>query len=225
MTAGSWLRQALTWLHQRPWFAWIGYTAVVGGLYVLATQHPHRAPLAIEPGAIDALLPLVPAAAYVYATYALLLPVLIVVAARRRHFGGVFAVAIACGLANAVLYNLVPTCIAQRTEAPAGSLLAAIQGLDTTLGAVPSGHAALPAAVATAALMLAMWAGGTSAATFWGRTAAAYGLWTAALTVSAVLTAQHYVIDVVAGLAFGASVAVLGMWMLRGPMLGVQCGR
>jgi hypothetical protein len=224
MTAGTRLRYVLTWFHMRPWRAWIGYMVLVTGLYLLATRCPQRGPLVVEPGAIDALMPFVPAAAYVYATYALLLPVLIVVAARRRHFGGVFAVAMGCGLSNAVLYNLMPTCIARRTDAPVGSLLETIQRLDTTLGAVPSGHVALPAAVATAALMLAMRGAGAGASTFWARAAAAYTLWTVALTASALLTAQHYVIDVVAGLAFGTSVAGFGMWILGEPMESMQCG-
>ena len=201
-------------------------------LYMLATQAPQRTPVVIEPGTIDALVPFIPAAAYVYVTYALLLPVLIVIAAHRGHFSSVLAVGMGCGLSNAAIYNLIPTRIAQRTLAPAGSLLESIQRLDTTLGAVPSGHVALPAAVATAAFLVALSGardatrnGSSSGATFWLRAAAGYALWTVALAGSALLTGQHYVLDIAAGLVFGPAFAALGVWTLRGTMDGVQCGR
>ena len=199
--------------------------ALVTGLYVLAVRAPQRTPVVIEPGRIDALVPFVPAAAYVYVSYALLLPVLIVLAAHRRHFGCVFAAAAGCGLANAAIYNLMPTCIAQRTLAPAGSLLAGIQRLDTTLGAVPSGHVALPAAIATAALMIALHGARDATSAFWARAATGYALWTVALAGSTLLTRQHYVLDIAAGLLFGPAVAVAGMWALRSSIDGAQCDR
>lgn len=192
---------------------------------MLATQAPQRTPAVIEPNAIDTLVPFMPAAAYVYATYALLLPTLIVMAGRRRHFSRVFGVAIGCGLSNAVIYNLVPTRIAKRTLAPVDSLLAVIQRLDTTLGAVPSGHVALPAAVATAALIIAVQGPPDDTAPFWGRAATAYALWTVALAGSALLTAQHYVLDIVAGLGFGPAVAMLGMWAHRWTTHDERCNR
>jgi fatty acid desaturase len=186
----------------------------VGGLYALATRAPYRAPIVIEPGAIDGFIPFAPSAALVYVTYALLLPVLIVAARRTPGFGDVFVVTMSCGLANAMVYNLVPTRIAGRTVAPDGSLLAIIQQLDTPLGAIPSGHVALPAAIATAALIVAPRHGSGTTARFWRRAAVAFAAWTAALAASTLLTTQHVVVDILAGLAFGLGIAVLGMWQL-----------
>ena len=58
-------------------------------------------------------------------------------------------------------------------------------------------------------------------ATFWRFAAAASAVWTIALAVSTLLTKQHVVVDIVAGLAFGLVVAMLGMWSLgvvEGPL-------
>src|SRR5436309_4836536 len=128
---------------------------IVGGLYALATHSPYRTPLVIAPTVIDASIPFIPSAAFVYATYAHLIPALIVAAWGRHDFGRVYAVAMVCGFTNVMLYTLDPTRIDERTAAPDHSLLALIQRLDTTLGAIPSGHVALPAAIATASLIAA----------------------------------------------------------------------
>lgn len=186
---------------------------VVGGLYILATRAPYRTPIVIPPSTLDGFIPFVPGAAFVYATYALLLPALIVLARRTAGFAEVFAIAMGSGFANAIVYNALPTRIADRPVAPDGSLLAFIQQLDTTLGALPSGHVALPAAVATASLLIAA-RGQADLAGFWRRGAAGFAVWTAALAASTLLTKQHVVVDIVAGLAFGIGGAGLGMWAL-----------
>jgi fatty acid desaturase len=159
---------------------------------------------------MDALIPFVPAAALVYVTYALLLPALIAFARHRQYFGEAFAIAMSCGLANALVYNFVPTRIAERTPAPEGSLLAIIQSLDTPLGAMPSGHVALPATVFTAALVISRWPHRGADALCWRRTAAAFGVWTAAIAASTLLTKQHVLIDVAGGLLFGPAIALAG---------------
>lgn len=190
-------------------------------LYALATRAPHSAPIVIEPSAIDGLIPFAPSAAFVYATYFLLVPVLVLVARWQPGFDDVFAVTLGCGLANAIVYNVVPTRIAERMVAPDGSLLAIIQQLDTPLGAIPSGHVSLPAALAAAALFVAQRAQRAQRVSrdpetvrFWCRVAAAFAAWTAALAASTLLTKQHVAVDIVAGLAFGLAVAVLGVWHL-----------
>jgi fatty acid desaturase len=184
---------------------------VIGsGLYALATHAPTRTPLVIPPSGLDHLIPFVPSAALVYATYALLVPALIVVARHRPYFPEVFAVTMGCGLSNAVIYNLVPTRIAERVPAPEGSLLAVIQALDTPLGAAPSGHVALPVAMTVAALMIVRRT--SEAASFWRRTAAAFGLWTVALAGSTLVTKQHVMLDIVTGVCFGLACAAVGVW-------------
>jgi fatty acid desaturase len=187
---------------------------LVAGLYALATRAPYRTPIVIEPGALDALIPFVPSAALVYASYALLLPALIATTRRTPGFDDVFRVAMGCGLANVIVYALVPTRIAARTVAPDGSLLAVIQQLDTLLCAIPSGHVSLPAAIATAMLLVARRHGSGDTARFWRRAAVAFAIWTAALAASTLLTKQHLIVDIAAGLAFGLVVAIFGIWAL-----------
>lgn len=190
------------------------YAVLVSGLYALATRVPYRTPIVIEPSAIDGFIPFAPAAALVYVTYFLLLPVLVATARRTSGFGEAFAVAMGCGLANAIVYNLVPTRIAARTVAPDGSLLALIQRLDTPLCAIPSGHVSLPAAIATVSFLVARRHGNSATARFWNRTAVAFAIWTVGLAASTLLTKQHLLVDVVAGLTFGVAVAMLGILTL-----------
>jgi fatty acid desaturase len=184
---------------------------IVSALYVLASRAPLGAPIVVPPGAFDDFIPLVPSAAFVYATYLLLVPVLIAVAARRDGFDVVFAVTLGCGSSNAILYNLVPTRIAERTLAPRGSLLALIQRVDTPLCVIPSGHVALPAVIAAAALLVSRRETQRHTAAFWRRVAAGFALWTAALAASTLLTKQHYVVDLGWGLAFGVATAACGV--------------
>ena len=200
-------------IRRRPWQALGTYAMLVGALYALATRAPYRPPLVIEPSALDGLIPFVPSAAWIYVTYALLLPALIVLGRHRQHFGDVLAIVMGCGLANAIVYNVVPTSIAQRTAAPDGSLLALVQRFDTELAAIPSGHVALPATIALAAALVAL-RRGSKAFRFWLGTAALFGLWTAAIAASTLLTKQHVAVDVLAGLLFAAPMASFGAWVL-----------
>ena len=188
---------------------------------MLASRAPRFAPIVLSPGVFDDFIPLVPTAAFVYATYFLLLPVLIALAAHRDGFGDVLTSALACGLSNAILYNLVPTRIAERAPAPHGSLLALIQRVDTPLCAIPSGHVALPAVIAAAALLVSRRVTDGRIAAFWRRVAAGFALWTAALAASTLLTKQHYVVDVVWGLAFGIGVAACVVRASRAAARGV----
>jgi len=196
--------------------------ATMAVIYLLATHAPWRPPLIIEPFALDAHVPMVPAAAWIYITYAFLFPALIVLAQNRDGFGKVFATGLACGLANALIYFSVPSRISIRPPAPDGSLLGLIQSLDTPLGALPSGHVALPASIAVACLLASLRLRGKRQedyfqghASFWRRMAAGFALWTALLAASTLFTKQHYVPDATSGLAFGILMAGLGNLAVR----------
>ena len=199
-------------LADRPWSAFAVYMAVTAGLYSLAVRVPWRSPLVIGPSPLDLLVPLVPAAAWIYATYLLLLPILMLLASGKPGFKAVFATAMGCGIANAVVYNLLPSRILERTPAPGGSLLALIQWADTTLGAIPSGHVALPASIAIASWLASR---ATSDRAFWRRLTALFSLWTLFLAVSTLLTKQHYFPDAIAGLGFGLMMGAGGMGAMR----------
>ena len=174
-------------------------------LYALAAGSPYAAPWVIAAGPWDARIPLVPLAVIPYLSYFLLLPALVHWTRRRPDFPRVLAAALACGTLNVALYLAVPTRLASRPAAPAGTLLAILQRLDTPLCALPSGHVALPMSIAVAALLAAR---GGARAREWRRTAAAFFAWTLLLAAAALLTGQHYAVDVLAGLALGTAVAV-----------------
>lgn len=192
-----------------PWaFISIGGSAA-GLLYAAAAHAPRRAPLVIYPSPLDGVIPFVPEAAWIYGTYLLLLPALVLAAARLAHFPAVLRTAVGTALLNAAIYNIWPTRIAARTVAPDGSLLALIQSLDTPLCAIPSGHVSLPVAIAFSASLLAVRSGPGAQRAGWTRVSAAFGLWGLALSVSTLLTRQHYALDAAAGALFGLCCAWL----------------
>jgi fatty acid desaturase len=190
---------------EHPWQVLAAYALLVGPLYALAARSPLWTPWVIAPGPWDRRIPLIPAAAFLYLTYFLLLPVLILLTRRRPGFPRVFGAALACGTVNVLLYLAFPTRLAARPDVPAGTLLALLQRFDTPLCALPSGHVALPMAIAVAALLAAR---GSRA---WRLTAAGFFAWTFLLAAAAWLTGQHYVVDLLAGIALGAIVAGLVM--------------
>lgn len=190
-----------------PWRVFAVYAFLTAAIYSMATRFPWRAPLIILPTRWDALIPIWPTAAYVYQTYFLLPPALILLASGRAGFARVLATAMGCGLANAALYALIPTAIASQPAAPAGTLLALIQAMDTPLGAMPSGHVALPVSICVAALLASFRSDVGAESAFWRRLSALFALWAAALAASTLLTKQHYATDAIAGAAFGFAFA------------------
>lgn len=196
-------------IYSYPWtLISIGGSAA-GLLYAVAAHAPRSAPRIIYPSAIDGFIPFVPAAAWVYATYLLLLPALVLAAAWLVHFPAVLRTALGTALLNAAVYNIWPTRIAERTVAPEGSLLSLIQALDTPLCAIPSGHVSLPVAIASSATLLAVRSTPGAQRAGWTRVSALFALWALALAVSTLLTSQHYAVDAAAGALFGLSCAFL----------------
>lgn len=187
----------------------VGYTTLLGLLYALASRSPLSTPRVIFPGPWDRWIPMLPAAVIPYLTYLLLLPALILLTRRRPEFPRVLAAALGCGAVNVVVYLALPTRLARPDAPPVAGVLAILRRLDTPLCALPSGHVAMPAAIAVAAMLAAR---GSVAAGSWLRTAAGYLAWTLVLGAAALLTGQHYVVDVLAGVALGTVVA--GMVML-----------
>jgi fatty acid desaturase len=136
----------------------------------------------------------------------MLLPVLILTARGRNGFKMVYATALGCGLANAVLFHLIPSRLAFLPVAPEGGLLALLQSLDVPANVLPSGHVALPASIAVAAFLLGLGGCGKDAAT-WSRLAWVYAAWTGLLALSILFTKQHLLLDAVVGIGFGIGFA------------------
>ena len=186
-----------------PWGLLALYAMLVSTGYALASREVFGAPWVVPPAAIDAHVPFAPAAAWPYATYLLLLPVLIILARRLRDFSRVLVAALGCGIGNVLLYLAIPTRVLEIPRAPGGTLLSFIQSVDTALCALPSGHVALPTSIAVAALLVSSTAD-ESERRKWRAIAVLFALWTLMLAAAALLTKQHYFVDVVAGAAFGA---------------------
>lgn len=198
----------LALLKRHPWIAISVSGTLAGAVYAAAAHNPLTEPVVIPPSAFDAWVPFVPWMAWPYATYLLLLPTLVLLTSRLAGFERVITAAMSTALANAAVYLIWPTSLDVRTEAPAGTLLALIQQLDTTLCAIPSGHVSLPMAITTAALVVSTDAGGT-AARRWRQVSCAFFWWTMLLAASTLLTKQHYVIDAATGAAFGLVVGII----------------
>jgi fatty acid desaturase len=194
----------------RPWQTYAVYVVLVSAVYGVAGHAPLQPPYVVEPWPIDARIPLMAGAAWPYLTYFLVLPALLWLGRRSDALPRVAATGMACALANAVLYVALPTQLDTRPPAPAGSLLEGIQRLDPPRCLLPSGHVALPFSIAVAAACAAACAaaGGNAQASRGRGIAALFAAWTVMLAAAALLTKQHYVVDVLAGVIFGAAVAL-----------------
>lgn len=185
-------------IHAYPWtFISIGGSAA-GLLYATAAHAPRSAPHIIYPSAVDSFIPFTPGVAWIYATYLLLLPALVLAASRLVEFPAAMRTAVGAALLNAAVYNIWPTRLAARTVAPDGSLLSLIQRLDTPLCAIPSGHVSLPVALACSASLLAVGSASADQRDGWTRVAVMFAVWALLLALSTLLTKQHYAVDVAA---------------------------
>lgn len=194
------------WFKNHPWFFLAIHGVVSAALYSIAAHAPLGDPVVIGPGAVDGWIPFQPWAAWLYATYLLVLPAVVFAAGTLPGFWRVLLAGVSAALANALVYLAWPTKLDVRTDAPAGTLLALIQRLDTTWCALPSGHVSLPMAIAVASFLAASQ---TRDATRqrWHRLSVCFFLWTIVLAASTLLTRQHYAVDAAAGAVFGAIVA------------------
>jgi membrane-associated phospholipid phosphatase len=141
---------------------------------------------------VDAWVPFLPAAVWLYASW-YVAPALIFFAERSQFRRTALAVA-AAFLACAVGWTLVPAVMTRpvldgRPDASA-RMLRAIYAIDPPSNLFPSFHAALAAIIAWAALA-------------WPRAFPAVLAWMVAICASCLLTRQHYVLDVVAGVLVG----------------------
>ncbi len=187
---------------------------VTAWCYRQACLFPIFAPVVVEPTRVDRWLPFIPSLSYVYLSYFLLLPALILFCQKYDGFARVFASGLACGLGNVVIYMFYPTMLASRPEAPQDSLLSVIYGIDTTLCALPSGHVALPVSLAVASYLVAIQHHGVLHR-FWKAVLLCFAMWAFLIAVSALFIRQHYIVDIFAGIVFGGSVAVCFALLLQ----------
>lgn len=184
------------------------YMLVTALFYMQASRFPLFSSAVIQPWSIDEQMPFMPSLAYIYITYFLLFPVLILLAHKREGFGIVYATGLVCGFINVAIFILFPTILAERVDAPEHTLLSVIQTQDTTLCAFPSGHVALPISLAVAAYLIVRKSESTLTE-FWGKVSFGYVIWTVAIAIAALFTGQHYIVDIYAGAVFGSCVACI----------------
>jgi membrane-associated phospholipid phosphatase len=147
---------------------------------------------------VDRAVPAVPWTVWLYLSWYVVVPCMAVVSGNvRRRFAGAVVLAFA---ACEVGYVLWPITIRRASPLPGAgpseAALATLYALDPPRNLFPSFHAALAVAVAAVARDSARW-----------RLPAE--LWAFAVCLACVLTKQHYVLDVVAGAAVGASAHAL----------------
>jgi len=195
------LEAAIAWTTSHPW-AWLaGYEVVTAALYQWVIRWPLYAPLRVEATAIDRVVPLVPATAWLYLSYFLLMPSFVWLLRRRPDRGGWLMAAGLVVVGNLAINVAVPTEIAEplRSEDAGGWLLATIIAGDGPRAALPSGHVTLPVALAVlsfAGRMSWRWL---------------YAAWAAMLGVVILTTKQHHFPDAIGGLVWGVVGAVLAL--------------
>ena len=214
LSGNMYIHNCLKFIVAMPWVTWVIYMLVTALFYMQASIFPLFSPVVVQPWIIDEHMPFLPSLAYIYITYFLLFPVLILLAHKHEGFGIVYATGLVSGLVTVAIYVLFPTMLATRTAAPEATLLSVIQAQDTTLCAFPSGHVALPVSLAVAAYITVRKT--ESAITgFWGKVSFGYVMWAAAIAIAALFTGQHYMIDICAGVIFGICVAYFVYMMSR----------
>ncbi|MCO4763227.1 MAG: fatty acid desaturase [Myxococcales bacterium] len=192
----------------RPLLFFVGYFVATTALYQTALHAPWRTPLVAPHFAIEQYIPFLPWTAWIYATYFALMPAWLWVT--RRAPTEIRASA-RLGAALVVLLTLllniaVPTSTAASGQPSAtelaGTLLSFIVSADTPLAAAPSGHVALPVALAVLArrsgLLTAM---------------RVFAVWAVLLFIAVLTTRQHVALDALLGVVWGAGAALVS-WRL-----------
>ncbi|MGS0893824.1 fatty acid desaturase [Burkholderia stagnalis] len=185
----------------RPWCVLAAYLIVTGVLYRFVTHRPLGPVEIIPASALDRAIPLLPGTVPLYLTYLLAMPALVWLGRRRTWLlPAFFAGALAAGLCL-ISHLLHPTAIVW--PAADTGWIAWLQRLDTPLAASPSGHVALPVAIASVLLALRK------------RPALLFVAWSALLAATVLTTGQHRVADVAAGGAVGLAAGALTIALLR----------
>lgn len=185
----------------RPWLLLVAYLIVTGAFYRFVTHVP-LGPVAVVPAsALDRATPVLPATVPLYLTYLLVMPVLVWLGRGRTWLlSAFFAGALATGLCL-VCHLLHPTAV---VWPPAESgWIAWLQRLDSPFAASPSGHVALPVAIAIVLLALRR------------RSALLFVAWSALLVATVLTTGQHRAADVAWGSLVGIVAGAVTLALLR----------
>lgn len=203
------LGRVIAFAGRHPWWWLLAYLVGSASLYQLAIRVPLYTPFIVRPTALDDAIPLVPWTAAPYLTYFLLMPSFVMLTRGHPRRGALLVAAALCVLGNLTINNLVPTQIsdpitpafAATLDAP---LLEQIVSTDTPRAALPSGHLALPLALAMLAFrgkLRGRWL---------------YVPWTIVMAITILTTKQHYLPDAIAGIAWGTVGPLLAWSLVQG---------
>ncbi|KML61850.1 fatty acid desaturase [Burkholderia cepacia] len=185
----------------RPWLLLIAYLVVTGALYRFVTHMPLGPVTAISASAFDRAIPVLPGTVPLYLSYLFVMPALVWLGRGRAWLlPAFFAGALAAGLCL-VSHLLHPTAVAW--PAADSDWIAWLQRIDTPLAASPSGHVALPVAIAIVLLALRR------------RTAVLFVAWSALLMVTVLTTGQHRAVEVAWGGAVGIAAGAATLALRR----------
>ncbi|VWB52541.1 fatty acid desaturase [Burkholderia arboris] len=185
----------------RPWLLLVAYLVVTGALYCFVTHVPLGPVTAIPASALDRAIPVLPGTVPLYLSYLCAMPALVWLGRGRAWLlPAFFAGALAAGLCLAA-HLLHPTAVAWP---PAGrGWIAWLQRIDPPLAASPSGHVALPIAIAIVLLALRQ------------RPAVLFVAWSALLMATVLTTGQHRAADAAWGGVTGIVASMVTLALLR----------
>jgi len=197
------LARLVAFAERHPWGWLVAFELLSAALYALAIHAPLYPPFVVQPTFIDDAIPLLPWTAAPYLTYFLLMPSFVWLSLREPRRGALLMAAGLVVIGNLAINNLLPTEIAQPVtpalaHALDAPLLALIVTTDTPRAALPSGHLALPLALAVLAFRVRLpgrWL---------------YVPWTLVLGICILTTKQHHFPDALGALAWGT----LGPWLM-----------
>ncbi|MFM0649542.1 fatty acid desaturase [Paraburkholderia bryophila] len=185
----------------RPWLVLAIYLAATGLFYGFVTHFPLGPVEPIGPGPLDLAIPHWPLTVPLYLSYLLVMPALVAAGRNRTWLLPAFFAGALAAIACLFCHLFHPTEIV-RPDAADG-WLAWLYRIDSPLAASPSGHVALPVAIAVVLAGLRE------------RIGAVFIAWSALLAVTVLTTGQHVVADVGYGIAVGLIAAAATLVLLR----------
>lgn len=185
----------------RPWLVLAIYLAATGLFYGFVTHFPLGPVEPIGPGPLDLAIPHWPLTVPLYLSYLLVMPALVATGRNRTWLLPAFFAGALAAIACLFCHLFHPTEVV-RPDAADG-WLAWLYRIDSPLAASPSGHIALPVAIALVLAGLRE------------RIGAAFIAWSALLAVTVLTTGQHMVADVGYGIAVGLMAAAATLVLLR----------
>ncbi|MDR3098047.1 MAG: fatty acid desaturase [Paraburkholderia sp.] len=185
----------------RPWALLIAYLVSTGVLYGFVTHFPFGPVHTIAPGTLDRAIPIVPATVPLYLSYLLIMPVLVWLGRTRDWLVPAFFAGASAAGACLLCHLFYPTTIVRPTID--ATWIMWLQHIDAPLAAAPSGHIALPVAIAV------------TLAGMRKRAAALFVPWAVLMAITVLTTGQHHIVDVIGGGAIGLATAFATLALVR----------